>query len=92
MTPRERVFAAVEHRQPDAVPFHVTFTAPAREALARHYGDPDFESGLGNCLTVLRTCVPYRDVDGMPGVQEDEFGVPWDRTLDTDIGTVCNTR
>ncbi len=27
----------------------------------------------------------------MPGVQEDEFGVRWDKTLDTDIGTVCNT-
>ena len=91
MTPRERVLAAVEHRQPDAVPFHVTFTVPARDALARHYGDPDFESRLGNCLAVLRTRVPYRDVEGMPGVQEDEFGVRWDRTLDADIGTVCNT-
>lgn len=90
MTPRERVIAAVEHRQPDAVPYHVTFTAPAREALARHYGDPDFESRLGNCLTVLRTRMPYRDVEGMPGVQEDEFGVRWDRTVDADIGTVCN--
>jgi uroporphyrinogen decarboxylase len=91
MTPRERVIAAVEHRQPDAVPYHVTFTAPAREALARYYGDPDFESELGNCLTVLRTRMPYRDVEGMPGVQEDEFGVRWDRSVDTDIGTVCNT-
>jgi len=91
VTPRERVVAAVEHRQPDAVPYHVTFTAPAREALARHLGDQDFESRLGNCLTILRTRVPYRDVEGMPGVQVDEFGVRWDKTLDTDIGTVCNT-
>ena len=91
MTPRQRVIASVEHRQPDAVPFHVTFTAPSREAFARRYGDPDFESGLGNCLTILRTRVPYRDVEGMPGIQEDEFGVRWDKTLDTDIGTVCNT-
>lgn len=91
MTVRERVVAALEHRQPDAVPFHVTFTAPAREALARHYGDQDFESGLGNCLTILRTRAPFRDVEGLPGVQEDEFGVRWDKTLDSDIGTVCNT-
>jgi uroporphyrinogen decarboxylase len=91
MTPRERVLAALDHRQPDAVPYHVTFTAPARDALARHYGDPDFEMGLGNCLSILRTRVPYRDLEGLPGVQEDEFGVRWDRTVDTDIGTVCNT-
>jgi uroporphyrinogen decarboxylase len=91
-TPRERVMAALEHRQPDAAPYHVTFTEPARRAMAAWYGDPDFETGLGNCLTVLRTRLPDRDVPGRPGVQEDEFGVQWDRSVDTDIGTVCNTR
>ena len=91
VTPRERVIAALDHRQPDAVPYHVTFTAPARDALARYYQDPDFESKLDNCLTILRTRVPYHDVAGKPGVQEDEFGVQWDRSVDADVGTVCNT-
>jgi hypothetical protein len=44
VTPRERVIAALEHRQPDAVPYHVTFTAPARDALARYYQDPNGSS------------------------------------------------
>jgi uroporphyrinogen decarboxylase len=92
MTLRERVFAALEHRQPDATPFHVTFTEPAREKMAAWYGDGDFESKLGNCLCVLRTRMPEVDVPGRPGVQVDEFGVRWDRTVDTDIGTVCNVR
>ena len=91
MTPRERVLAALDHRQPDAVPYHVTFTAPARAAMAAYCGDPDFESSIGNCLTVMRTRVPATDVLERPGVQRDEFGVMWDRTIDTDIGTVCNT-
>ncbi|HEY9594023.1 MAG TPA: hypothetical protein VHE79_06075, partial [Spirochaetia bacterium] len=91
MTPRERVLAALEHRQPDATPYHVTFTAPARRAMAEHYGDPAFEESLGNCLEVVRTRPPAVDVPGRPGVQRDEFGVLWDRSIDTDIGTVCNT-
>ena len=91
MTPRERVVASLEHRQPDATPYHVTFTVPAREQMAAWYGDPDFEARLDNCLAVLRTRMPEKDVPGRPGIQVDEFGVEWDRTVDTDIGTVCNT-
>ena len=91
MTARERVVASIEHRQPDATPYHVTFTVPAREKMAAWYGDPDFEARLGNCLAVLRTRMPERDVPGRSGIQVDEFGVEWDRTVDTDIGTVCNT-
>jgi uroporphyrinogen decarboxylase len=91
MTPRERVVAALEHRQPDATPFHITFTAPAHKAMATFYGDPGFEAKLGNCLTILRVLRGERDLPGRPGIQEDDFGVQWDRTVDTDIGTVCNT-
>jgi uroporphyrinogen decarboxylase len=40
---------------------------------------------------VLRTRLPDREVPGRPGVWEDEFGVWWDRNVDADIGTVCNT-
>jgi uroporphyrinogen decarboxylase len=92
MTARERVIAALEHRQPDVTPWHVTFTEPARAAMTAFYGDPGFEERLGNCLCVLRTRLPDTDVPGRPGIQVDEFGVQWDRTVDTDIGTVCNTR
>jgi uroporphyrinogen decarboxylase len=92
MTPRERVIASLEHRQPDATPWHITFTEPARQAMAEFYGDPRFESKLGNCLHVLRTRLPDLPVLGSPGIEEDEFGVRWDRRVDRDIGTVCNTR
>jgi uroporphyrinogen decarboxylase len=92
MTTRERVIASLEHRQPDRTPWHVTFTEPAREKMRRYYGDPDFESGLGNCLAMLRTRPPEKELPGRPGVWEDEFGVQWDRTIDADIGTVCNRR
>jgi uroporphyrinogen decarboxylase len=91
LTTRERVASSLAHRQPDAVPFHVTFTEPARQKMQDFYGDPGFEGKLGNCLTILRARLPYREVPGRPQVFEDEFGVWWDRSLDTDIGCVCNT-
>jgi uroporphyrinogen decarboxylase len=90
MKTRERVIASLEHRQPDKTPYHITFTDPSRAAMARLYGDPGFESRIGNCLTILRTRLPEREVPRRPGVWEDEFGVQWDKTVDTDIGTVCN--
>jgi uroporphyrinogen decarboxylase len=59
--------------------------------MADYYGDADFESKLGNCFTWLR---PYagdvRFVEVGPDIWEDEFGVHWDRSIDKDIGVVCN--
>jgi uroporphyrinogen decarboxylase len=92
MTPRERVIASLEHRQPDATPYHVTFTAPARRKMIEYYGDPEFESRLENCLVIIETAPQQHEVPGRPGVEEDEFGVQWDKSIDTDIGSVCNTR
>ena len=36
--------------------------------------------------------LPYRELPDRPTVWEDEWGVQWDRSIDTDIGTVCNRR
>jgi uroporphyrinogen decarboxylase len=35
---------------------------------------------------------PYRQLPDRPSVWEDEWGVQWDRSIDIDIGTVCNRR
>ena len=87
MSIRQRTLDALRHRQPDRVPYHVRFTRPIREKMAAYYGDEDFESKLGNCLTALRAR-KFRQV--RPNVWEDEFGVQWDRTVDKDIGQVVN--
>jgi len=92
MSPRERVSLSICHRQPDRTPYHVTFTEPARARMAEHYGDPGFEAGLGNCLEIVRMRKPYQPLPDRPWVWEDEWGVHWDRSIDTDIGTVCNRR
>jgi uroporphyrinogen decarboxylase len=90
MTRRERVIACLEHRQPDRVPYHITFTQPARQKMATWYGDADFEAGLGNCLLILETDPRPSHREAGPDIWEDRFGVRWDRSIDQDIGTVCN--
>lgn len=88
---KERVLAALRHQQPDKVPYDIQFTVPARTRMADYYGDPDFESNLGNCFTWLRPHPPgarFEEVE--PNIWTDEFGVQWDRHIDKDIGVVCN--
>lgn len=87
MNVRQRVLAALEHRQPDKVPYDVRFTKLASQKMAEYYGDADFCSKLGNCFTWFRPYPPgerYREVE--PDVWQDEFGVEWDRRVDKDIG------
>ena len=88
MSIRQRIIDAIEHRTTDKVPYHIRFTKPAREKMADFYGDPNFETGLGNCLSVYRA---RRLAEVRPNVWRDEFGVEWDRTVDPDIGVVVNT-
>lgn len=88
MTPRERVLAAIEHRQPDKCPYDIGFTERAFKAMVEYTGNPNpyalFESHLagyhvvpmGHCPT--DTCYV------------DAFGVEWDRSRDRDIGIVAN--
>lgn len=81
----------LSHKQPDKVPYDIRFTQKAHAKMAEYYGDVDFELKLGNCFTWLR---PYagdvRFIEVGPDVWEDEFGVHWDRSIDKDIGVVCN--
>ena len=92
MNNRERVLAALRHQQPDRVPYDIHFTQAAHARMAEFYGDPDFDSKLGNCLTMLGSepADGWQEVE--PDIWQDEFGVLWDRTVDKDIGTVCNQR
>ncbi len=90
MNNRERVLATLNHQQPDKVPYQIGFTQRAHAKMVEFYGDPDFASKLGNCLTGLG-CEPangWKEVE--PDIWEDQFGVRWDRTIDKDVGTVCN--
>jgi uroporphyrinogen decarboxylase len=90
MTNRERVYASFAHQQPDRTPYMVGFTQKSLAAMVAHYGNSDFLAQIDNC---------FHGVAANPGPQDrwldettwqDEFGVQWDRSIDRDIGNVCN--
>ena len=54
MTPRQRVRTALQHRQPDRTPYHITFTRQMHARMADYLGDPAFLDHIGNHFTILR--------------------------------------
>jgi uroporphyrinogen decarboxylase len=90
ITPRERVWQAIRHQQPDRVPYHITYTAPARQKLEEHFGAQDLETALGNHMAKYRARPPDQAgwLAERPGFWRDEWGVVWNRTIDRDIGIV----
>ena len=90
MNKRERVIATLKHKRPDKVPYHIGFTQKAHAAMVEFYKDPGFVSKIGNCLTSLNTEPKDSWKEVAPNIWEDQFGVHWNRTVDKDIGVVCN--
>jgi len=88
ITPRQRVYQAIRHEQPDRAPWHLGFTVPARQKLEAYYGTTDLDDALGNHLAKYRTRLPDEPIEGRPGFWRGEFGVVFNRTVDKDIGIV----
>lgn len=90
MTNRERVLATLRHQQPDRIPYQVSFTQPAR-ARFQAYAGADRLASLGNCLTAFEMEPARAWRETAPDIWEDQYGVRWNRSVDKDIGVVCNT-
>lgn len=70
------------------VPWHFTFTLPARAKLMEHYGSEEaLEEAVENHFVVLGHDLGFHEDLGNHHTR-DNFGVTWDRTVDKDIGTV----
>ncbi len=91
MNNKERVLASIAHRRPDRIPYSVSFTQKAWQKMVAYSGGPDFTKALDNCFLTLGTSPrdAWREV--APDIWSDEFGVQWNRSVDKDIGVVCNT-
>ena len=90
MTKRERVIAALSHRETDFIPYDVGFTIEAYEKLAAFYGDRNFQDKLGNHMKSTYYSGAFTPVPGREGYVADDFGAVWNRTVDKDIGVVDN--
>lgn len=90
MTPRTRVMEALQFRDTEIVPYHITFSTEAREKMIAYYGDDNFIDQIGNHLAMIshRKVGYWNEVSS--GIFQDEWGVVWDRTTDKDVGIVAN--
>ncbi|HJN14727.1 MAG TPA: uroporphyrinogen decarboxylase family protein [Armatimonadota bacterium] len=90
MTHKERVYAALNHEQPDQTPYCIGFTQKAHASMTEAYPDTDFIGMIDNSVHgVAANPGPLAmAVDDL--TSQDEFGVRWDKSIDRDIGNVCN--
>ncbi len=87
MNRRERVVAALQHKQTDFAPYHMDFTQQALDKLIEHTGDADIENKLNTHLYYKQYWGWPTELANKPGYFKDEFGVVWNRTgADKDIG------
>jgi uroporphyrinogen decarboxylase len=86
MDNRERVWQSIRHHETDRVPWHIGCTAPTRLKLEQYYGTQDLDTCLDQHIVKYRSRIPYEQI--RPNYVRDEFGLIWDRTVDSDIGVV----
>jgi uroporphyrinogen decarboxylase len=86
MTPRQRVWKAIRHQEPDRVPWYFGCTLPARNKLEAYYGTAGLDEVLDQHIVKYRSRLPYVEI--RPDFVQDEFGVVWNHTIDKDIGVV----
>lgn len=90
MTHKERVYAALCHEQPDKTPYVIGLTQKAHAAMVAHYGSDEYLKLLDNSLVSLPARPGPLETWLDENTWQDEFGVQWDRSIDRDIGNVCN--
>jgi len=90
MTPRERVYRAIQFQETDIVPYVVGLTQVAHQKMVEYYGDPDFSAKLGHHIASISHRPLWRWTEVEPGHWMDDWGVIWNRTIDKDIGNVEN--
>jgi len=89
MTRREVIRMVLDGKEPPYVPWSFKFTKEPMEMLRQHYGIMDLDNVLGNHVLQLGSDIGFfEQLDEIH--YRDVFGVVWDRSIDKDIGNVCN--
>ena len=87
MTKRENVITSLLHKECDVIPYNITFTKPMSEKMAVYFNDEKFEDRLNNHFC---TFTMWKFVEVEKDIFRDETGVLWNKSIDKDIGIVCN--
>lgn len=89
MTRRERVIAALEHKETDIVPYCCEFTVQEKNNMRRFTGEQQFFQNWGLHIASTQYCGWPTERQDRPEHFIDDFGVEWNRSgADKDIGVV----
>ncbi|MFV0527776.1 MAG: uroporphyrinogen decarboxylase family protein [Lachnospiraceae bacterium] len=89
MTRKERVIAALEHRETDIIPYFAEFTEEEYNIIAAYLDDAQFDKNWGLHLHYNQYWGWPTEIPSRPGFYQDAYGVTWNRTgVDKDIGVV----
>ena len=89
MTKRERVISALQHKQPDYIPYTCKLTQLEQVRLDEYTGDPGFMARQGSHMEHIGFPLRAAEIAGKPGYFKDHYGVIWNRSgADKDIGVI----
>lgn len=89
MTKRERVIAALQHKESDIIPFTADFTEQEYEKMVRYTKNPEFLKTLDCHLNYTQYWAWPTEMPQKKERFRDEYGVIWNRSgADKDIGVV----
>lgn len=89
MTRRERVIAAVNHKNMDFVPYEISFTQQEYDKVVAYLGDPDYINKIGNHISSAYYDGYLTEITKGMEYWKDDFGVVWNRNgADKDIGVI----
>ena len=88
MTKKEVMYRALGFDDPPYTPWAVGFTVPAAAELEAHYGGPIAERMHNHIVGISWHHHEFEPVGAER--YRDRFGVVWDRSVDKDIGVICD--
>ena len=89
MNQRERVIAALQHKETDFIPYQIDFTSQEAERVAAYFENENFRDTIGNHIEAVDYSGNPSESATQPGFFYDDFGVCWNRTgADKDIGVI----
>jgi uroporphyrinogen decarboxylase len=89
LTRKERVLAAVNHKETDYVPYTIGFTGQAMHKIADHLGNKNFLDKIHSHISMAYYDGRAVEINPGKGYWKDDFGVVWNRNgTDKDIGVV----
>lgn len=92
MTKKERVKAAMAHRETDFVPYQMDCLSAAEKKLRGHFGEKDLSEAIGNHIAMFEPSFYsiFKVEDLGPTTFKDAFGATWELKPGEDIGTVID--